>query len=645
MGSEVPMTAAGSSQDGSLTPLASDFERATRAEWLKLVDKAIKGADFEKRLVARTADGIRVEPIYARGDALPTLQTARPGHAPFTRGARPAVRGLGWEIRQRIAALDPGRANREILTELDGGSNGIVLEIEAPGQTGCRIRSAADMTAALAGMRLDLAPLELKAGLGAVTAARHLLAALRGLGAEARSAEVLLGLDPIGALARWGTLPLAIEQALAETMALAREAHAAAPSARTVLADATVYHEAGATEAFELALMGATLIAYLRMFEAAGVAPAQALPQIAFAVSADTDLFATVAKLRAARRLIWRIADASGAGEAAADLHLSARASFRMMAKRDPWTNMLRSTLACAGAALGGADAITVLPFTAALGEADDFARRAARNIQIVLQEESWLGRVLDPMGGSWYIERLTDEMAKVAWGFLQDIEAMGGIIAALDQGFVQDKITADAAIRAKAIATGRQELTGVSAFPLIGDDGVTVSPLPAAPSVLGAQMVRPLPPRRLAEPFEALRDAADAHAQKTGQEPRVFLASLGAVIEHTQRSTWIKNYLAAGGIQALTSDGYGTPEEAVRAFKASRAAIACIASSDALYELHAAATARLLKAAGAKHVLMAGRPGEREAALRAAGIDQFLSAGADAVAILKGLQEKLGIS
>lgn len=639
------MTAAGSSQGDSATPLAADFEAATRAKWLALVDKAIKGADFEKKLVTRTADGIRIEPIYTRETSVAALQTAVPGHAPLTRGASSEVQGLGWEIRQRVNAGNPDQANREILSELEGGSNGILLEIEAPGQAGCRIASAADMTAALAGMRLDLAPLELRAGLGAADAASHLVAALSGLGIPPQSAQVFLGLDPIGSLARWGTLPSPIQQVLIETMALAREARDAAPAMRTVKVDATLYHEAGATEAFELAALGATLIAYLRMFEAAGIAPDEALGQIAFTVSSDTDLFATVAKLRAARRIIWRIADASGAGDAAAGLHLSANSSFRMMARRDPWTNMLRSTLSCAGAILGGANAITALPFTAALGEADDFARRTARNIQIVLQEESWLGRVLDPMGGSWYIEALTDELAKTAWGLLQEIEGKGGIIAALDQGFVQDKIATDAAARAKAIATGRQELTGVSAFPLLGDDGVKVRPPRKAPAVRGKEMVRPLAPHRLAEPFEALRDAADAHAQKTGQELKVFLASLGPVIEHTARSTWIKNYLAAGGIAALTSDGYASAEEAAQAFKASGATAACICSSDALYAEHAEATAKALKQAGARLVLMAGRPGDREAALKSAGVDQFLFAGADAVATLKGLQEKLGIS
>lgn len=638
------MTATDPAAGASAIPLASDFEAATRDQWLALVDKAIKGADFEKKLVTRTADGIRIEPIYMRATADQGQQSALPGHAPFTRGASATVAGLGWEIRQAIRATDPDRANTEILTELNGGSNGVLLEIEAPGQAGCRIESAADMTTALRGMRLDLAPLELKAGLNANTAASHLLAALSGLDIPPKSAVIFLGLDPIGSLARWGTRPDSVTQTLADTIALVRDARAEAPAVRTVRVDSTIYHEAGATDAFELAALGGTLIAYLRMFEAAGVAPADALAQISFAVSTDTDLFASVAKLRAARRLIWRIADASGAGDAAGSLHISARASLRVMAQRDPWTNMLRSTLACAGAALGGANAMTVLPFTAALGEADDFARRCARNIQIVLQEESWLGRVVDPMGGSWFIEALTDETAKAAWALMQEIEAKGGIIAALDQGFIQDRVAADAATRAKAIATGKQDLTGVSAFPQLGDDGVSVLPGAPVPPVLTKQMVRPLVPHRLAEPFEKLRDASDAFVAKGNPEPAVFLASIGAVIDHTGRSTWVKNYLAAGGIAALTTEGYASADEAANAFKASGATMACICSSDALNAEHAEATAKALKAAGAKFVLMAGRPGDKEAALKAAGVDQFLFAGADAVATLKGLHDKLGV-
>ena len=639
------MTARANGDGLDAVTLAADFEPATREMWLALVDKAIKGGDFETRLVSRTADGLRIEPLYTRAEWREETNAAMPAAAPFTRGTRATVEGLGWEIHQLVAEPDPEAASTALLEELEGGANGIVLQIRAPGQFGVRIASAEDMARVLSGVHLDLAAVQLKAGLSGNAAVRHFLAALPLAGARPGTARGFLNLDPIGAMARWGTLPAPIDEALAEAMALAREARHSVPALRTVCIDAAIYHEAGCSEGQELAALAATLVAYLRTFEAAGTAPADAIEHLSFVLAADTDQFLTIAKLRAARRLIWRIADAAGAGPAAAKLHLTATTSGRMMAKRDPWTNMLRTTLACAGAGLGGADAITVAPFTWALGRPTAFARRIARNIQIVLQEECSLGRVLDPSGGSWYVERLTDDLARTAWRRFQEIEAKGGIIAALADGFVQDQIAATAEARARAIATGRVEQTGVSAFPLLGGDGVEVAPHPAPPPITGKQMARPLTPHRAAEPFEALRDAADAHAARSGRPPHVFLANLGQIADHTSRSAWVKNYLAAGGIEALTSDGYANAEAAAAAFKASGAGAACICSSDAIYAEQAVAGAKSLKAAGAGLVLMAGRPGESEAALKAAGVDQFLFAGTDAVATLKGLQEKLGVA
>lgn len=386
--------------------------------------------------------------------------------------------------------------------------------------------------------------------------------------------------------------------------------------------------------------MLATLVAYLKAAEQGGIAPKDALAKISVALAADADEFSTIAKLRAARRLVWRIADACGAGDAASAVRFVSPTSYRMMARRDPWTNILRTTIACTGAALGGADSICVLPFTFALGKPDAFARRVARNVQIVCQEESNLGRVADPAGGSWYVEQLTDELAKKAWEIFQEIEGRGGIVAALQAGYVQEIIGKTREARGKAIATGKQVLTGVSAFPLLGDDGVHAEPWPQAPERSGkaAITITPLTPHRLGEAFEALRDAADAAGGY-----KMFVASMGAIVDHNVRTTWVKNYLAAGGIETLISDGYKTADDAAAAFKASGATAACICSSDALYATLAEPTAKALKAAGAKLVVMAGRPGDTEAALRAAGVDSFLYAGADAVATLKGLQEKLG--
>jgi len=623
--------------------LARGFEPATYDAWRQLVEKALKGADFEKRLVSRTADGIEIEPLYTRADALPGSETALPGAAPFTRGTAIEAESHGWHIHQRVGAAEPGVANKVMLEELEGGAQGVVIEVAGPGQAGVKILDSKDMATVLAGVHLDFAPVQLAGGIGGLTAARNFIAALVTLGTKPGITVSRLNVDPIGTYARFGSTWAPIEAALADTVKLASEVHASGMPLSTVLVDATVPHEAGASEAQELAFLASALVAYLRAFEAAGLSAGDAFGQIAFALATDTDLFLGTAKVRAARTIIARIAEASGASPAS--MHIISVTSARMMAKRDPWTNMLRTTAACASAAFGGSDAITVLPFTYALGEPDRFARRIARNTQLVLMEESSLGRVADPTGGSWYVESLTDELAATAWAQFQAIEAKGGLLAALASGALQEEIAATAQTRAKAIATGRVELTGVSVFPKLGEDGVKITAREGIAPVKETAQIQPLAPHRLGEAFEALRDASDAYLAKTGKRPRVFLASLGAIVDHNRRSTWVWNLLAAGGIEGLTSDGYKDVDAAVAAFKESGAQVACLASSDEIYASQAEAAAKALKAAGAKQVLMAGRPGEAEAALKAAGIDGFLYAGQDAVVALRDLQKSLGVS
>ena len=625
-----------------ITELATDFPAGTREQWLALVDKAIKGGDFEKQMVSKTADGIRVEPLYRHTDAVASADGAVPGSAPFARGTMRPQDGAPWEIRQFYSGSDGKSVNTQILEDLNGGASGIALHVATPYKS----RPALDrdgLAAALDGVLLDLCPVTLISGEHAPDAAQYLNSVWTARGTSEAKRLGHYCADPLGSLAMAGGLSQPLDKALISAAQLAASAQSM-PGVTALLADGHAYHCAGASEGEELAAMLATFVAYLRAAEAQGLSPDKSIPKVAVSLAADADQFLTIAKLRAARRLIWRVAESAGAGNAAGRVHYSAITAWRMLAKRDPWTNILRTTVATAGAALGGADAIVVMPFTFAIGQPDRFARRLARNIQIVLMEECNLGRVVDPTGGSWYIEKLTDDLAKRAWTLFQEIEAKGGMAEALKAGTLQDRIAATADARNKEIATGRLELTGVSAFPLLGEDGVKAEPWPAGdpkPDTRGIA-VKPLTLARLAEPFEALRDAADAHASKTGKPFRIFLASIGDVIDHTVRSTWIKNYLAAGGIEALTSDGYPDAEAAARAFKAAGTKTACICSSDALNALHAEATAKALKSAGAKLVLMAGRPGAKENLLRAAGVDQFLFAGADTVATLKGLQARL---
>lgn len=626
----------------AVMPLAADFPQATREDWLRLVDKALKGGDFEKRMVSRTADGIRIEPLYTRADSLQAAAAAQPGVAPFARGFKGSVDGFGWSIEQTVVASDVAAANAAVLAELEGGATGVVLRLEAPGQSGIAISSDADFARVLTGVYLDFAPIVIDAGADAEIAAARFAEAMAALGQAPDKVSVRFDIDPIGVAARTGHSRLPLDAAIGEAAKAAAGLKARFANARTILVDARVAHEAGGSEAQELAVMAASLVAYLRAFEAAGVDVAAALGQITIALSADADLFLTVAKLRGARRIVGRIAEASGAADAAGSVRLAVTTSARMMTRRDPWTNMLRTTAATAGAAFGGADAVTVLPYTWALGRPDAFALRIARNTQLVAQEESSLGRVVDPAGGSWYVEKLTSELAQKAWGLFREIEEDGGIAVELMSARLARELMQTAKERTRAIATGRQPLTGTSAFPLLGGDGVTVEPWPEAPRPAGDVLLEPLAQHRLSEPFEDLRDAADAIAARTGKRPTVFLASLGSIADHTARTTWVRNQLGVAGIEALVSDGYASAADAAEAFKASHTTTACICSSDDLVKEMGEATAKALVEAGATHVLAAGRPGAQEALLRAAGVDGFLYAGQNALDVLTELQHEL---
>lgn len=614
--------------------LADDFPAASEAEWRALVEKMLKGADFERRLVAQTADGLKIAPLYTRKDR--PAETAMPERDAATGHA------TGWDARQLHADSDPAAANSAILEDLAGGVSSITLRVAAPGQFGLPYDNGS-LPRALKGVLLDVCPISLEAGEYTPDAAGALIAAWRAAKLPDAKWQGAFNYDPLGTLARTGALYHPLDRALsiaAEFLKAHRH-----PGVAALQADGRPYHEAGASEAQELAAMLATLVQYLRAAERASVTPELALPHIAIGLAADADQLMTIAKLRAARRLVARVAEASSAAAAARHVKIAVTTSERMMAKRDPWVNMLRTTMACAAAAMGGADSITVLPFTWALGKPDAFARRIARNTHNVLREESGLDRVADPAAGSFALEKLTSDLAEKAWALFQEIEAKGGMAVALASGFIGDAIAATAAARAKLIATGRLELTGSSAFPRLGDDGVTATPhdLPLPADLNGARLTPPLAPRRLAAPIEVLRDKADAFEKRTGKPPHVFLASLGPLAVHSVRTTWIQNFLAAGGIASITSEGFSNSADAGKAFADSGATIACLCSSDQVYGELGEATASLLKTTGAQRVYLAGRPRDQEAALKAAGVDDFIFVGTDAIATLTQLHAALG--
>ncbi len=383
--------------------------------------------------------------------------------------------------------------------------------------------------------------------------------------------------------------------------------------------------------------MLATGVAYLRAIEGAGVALEDAQNMVYTRLSADADQFLTLAKFRALRLLWARIEQACGL--APKPMFIAADTAWRMLTRRDPYVNMLRATVATFSAGLGGANAITVLPHTLALGLPDPFARRVARNTQLVLLEESNLARVSDPAAGSGGIEALTRELCEAAWSLFQKIEKAGGAFAALEQNLIQSKVAATRAAREQNIAKRKEVLTGATEFPNLHEAQVAVldaKPVVLAPYGEAKFKFQALPPMRLAAPFEAFRDRSDQILKDKGARPKIFLANLGSPADFTARATFAKSFFETGGIEAVDSEGFADPAVLAAAFKASGAALACLCSSDKVYAAQSVSAAKALQAAGARHIYLAGRGGEQEATVRAAGVNDFIFAGGDALAILQ---------
>ena len=615
-------------------PLAAEFPRTTQAEWRKLVDAALKGAAFDKRLVTHTYDGLRVEPLYGRAAGVKPLA----GRAP----------GTSWALMQRLDHPDPAAANVQALQDLENGAAGLCLVFAgAPAARGYGVvaNDTATLDHTLSGVMLDLIPLRIETSPFSGRPVANLMMEL----VDARKLDpakltVDFGLDPIGDMARTGSALLPWPELSARAGATAKDVRGKGfDNAHLLRADGRAVHEAGGSEAQELAFSIAAGVSYLRLLEASGFALEQARQRISFLMAADADEFLTIAKFRALRKLWARVEQACGLKPQPA--FVSAETAWCMMTRRDSYVNMLRATIAVTAAGVGGADAISVLPFTAALGLPDAFARRVARNTQLILLEESNLFRVSDPAAGSGGIEALTTQMSHAAWALLQEIEAAGGAAAALEQGLIQKKIAATRTEREAATARRKDAITGTSDYPNLGELPVAVLdvPRPAVPAAKAAITFEALPQIRLAEPFEALRDASDRTLAKTGMRPKVFLANLGKSSDFTARATFARNFYEAGGIEARSNDGFQDQAAMIAAFRASGAKLACLCSSDKVYEREAATAARALAAAGAI-VHLAGRPGEHEADWRQAGIKSFIYVGCDVVSTLQAARGILDV-
>jgi len=613
------------------TVLAGDFATPTREQWDAEVLKVLNrrrppGTELTidqamKRLTTTTVDGLTIQPLYTDTEA-PALGV--PGASPYTRGTTVKLgEALAWDVRQLHEDPSATATNAAVLEDLRVGGTSVWLRV---GDGGI---APSDVSAALAGVIAGLAPVAVSSTSDQAAAADALLA----WWGDATDVAGNLGIDPLGLAALHGTTP---DLGVLATY-VAKSAHLT--NVKPVVVDVRVYDDAGAGDVDQLAYAVATGIEYVRALVAAGVSAADAFAAIDFRVTVNADQFLGIARLRALRRLWSRVGEVLEVPVEMRGATQHAVTSWRMITRDDPWVNLLRGTIATFAAGVGGAEAITTLPFDTAQGLPNAFSRRMARNTQLVAAEESNLGRVEDPAGGSWYVETLTDEVAKAAWARVQEIEAAGGMAAALAAGTVAAQIAATVAERAKRLATRKQPVTGVSMFPPEQEspiEGLTPRPVAATPGGLK--------PVRDAEVFEALRDRVSAQTTATGAKPAVFLACLGERRDFGPREQFTSNVLLVAGLAHPSSEG-GTAEEIVTAVKAAGVEMAILCSSGKVYATQAIEVAGALKSAGIAHVWIAGKKTETGADGVDSVIDGEVFDGMDVAAFLSDTLDRIGVA
>jgi methylmalonyl-CoA mutase len=669
----------------------------------RLVTRTLEGIDVQPLYHARDwpseseAGGYPGAPPYRRGAHALGRSGARWDMRP--RYEQPDLRVLQQEIRADLA-----RGATSLWLCFDRQARGGQARKAAPRalyERGVPCLTAAPLSALLNALPSEGVAVSLDAGGNALPVAACWLAAAQLAGRALDELRGSFNADPLGALARDGALPCSLSSAQLQVSELAQWCVEHAPGLRALNVSVVAHHDAGAHAAQEIGIALATGVAYLRWLTDAGMGIDAACSQLGFSVAVGSDFFMEIAKLRALRQTWAQVVTACGGGAEAQRCNVHAVTSTRTKTLRDPWVNMLRETTEAFAAAAGNADAITTAGFDRLAGSSDAFARRIAGNAQAILDQEAHVAQVADPAGGAWYVEQLTDQLAASGWELLQTIERAGGMAAALAAGTIAEALAGTASERAARIAKRKQAITGVSEFAHVNEAplarpepdwnaieaqrelvltaanatdadaeaviiarkakrGVVSAAIDAARAGANLEQLsralagsepparmNPLPIKRDAADYEALRDACDAAAARTGQRPAVFLCNLGPIPQHAARAQFAGGFFAAGGLAVIGNDGFATPDDAASAFAQSGTALVVLCGSDDAYPEWVEPLVPKLRAAGAKQVLLAGRPRgpELEARYRAAGIDEWIFVGCDVVQSLRRVLASVGVT
>lgn len=681
--------------------LADGFEPVSFEQWS---EAATKG-DGNVAMSTVLENGVEAKWLYTREDALAADPSGLPGQAPFTRGTRA---GRHWQIRQEQTNPDRVRANAELLEDLNGNVGEFTIRFDraareglapgsaefdaARGDDGIAISNLDQLSEVLEGVFAGMVFIGLEAGASAPAAAALLAAWWRENGIAPEEALGSFRYDPLGTLARTGELPASPEAALATAGELAAETARDWPKARSLAVDTGIYVEAGATAAWELGIALATGVEYLRAAAAAGLDPAEAAVRIEFNLTVGPDQFLEMAKFRAIRRLWDRVLEESGVEESRRFSPTYATTSARMISAVDPWVNMLRVTTAAFAAGTGGADGVTVTPFDRMIGQPGELGRRIARNTQTILQDESSLGRIADPLAGSWYGEELTDEIAKAGWERFREIEREGGALAALRSGLIANTLSDLADQREDDLNHRRRVMTGINEFPLLGDDGTvpetadrskvagdgaSLGERPelkgldglsgaapgerlAAATALASSGARvdelraatageafslpALNPRHDATPFETMRRAALAHEQAGGDRPQVYLACMGSIASHVNYANWAKSFFEVAGVETVPSGALDGNPALAKTFKDGGFELVAICAGKNQAPEAVSDLILRLRDAGAEYIYMVNSTPELNETALAAGADELVKQGVNLTAVLTATLGRLGV-
>lgn len=643
----------------------NEFPPSTPEQWRAAAEKLLKGAPFEKKMVSRTYEGIELQPIYtADTGGTPVVDREMPGTPPFRRGAN--VEGFlvrPWLVAQETPYRTAADANAALRSDLARGQTAVYLPLdlatrlgldadkadqEAVGEGGLSVSTIADLRAALDGIDLALTPLYIEADLGLPAVLALCVALAENSGVPADHLHGAVAADPLGFLLLHGRLPCGLACGLDRLHLTASWSAKHTPALRSIAVRSRVYHDAGADAVQELAYAIASGVEYVRAMVQRGMSVDDAAQQIWFSLCSGTQFFMEVAKFRAARLLWATVVEAFGGSEAAQKMLVHVRTSSYALTAVDPYVNMLRGTTEAIAGGVGGCDSMHVGYFDEAVRLPDEFSRRIARNTQTILQAEAHFARVIDPAGGSWYAEALTDEIARRSWKLVQEIEAAGGMGSAILRGEIQERVHRVEEQRAEGVARRKDPIVGVTAYanaaevPLDGrggEDAANVQVQRAGevrayrthrnssdsaaavariavrfkegPGGLMAALIdaarheatvgelmraipsppndapvsaSPLHPTRLAAGFEALRVAMGSRVRKNGHPLRVFLAAMGPVPQHKARTDFAAGFFAVAGCGLIQQAGYSTPEEAAGAACDSEAEIVVLCSTDDTY-------------------------------------------------------------